>query len=616
MIEAKWSWIWPFVGATPVNQGLDTEMFDRTDYPYSETFVREAIQNSLDARLDSSSPVVISFTFHSAALENRAAFLQDAIEFRKKAGFAIPPEWQKGTVHWLAIEDFNAKGLGGDIRRRTSDFWNYWLNFGLSNKDGSGRGGRGIGRVTFLIASRIQTVIGFTRRSSDAQTAACGMCVLKPMEEGERFHSTHAYLAKAEDNSIYQLHEGADFHRGLEEVFNLTGYSRGPSASGLALIIPYPHIELTPDGIFASVIEHFSPAILGRTLVVKVNGKTLDENTIGDVAIEVAGRINSEAIREDVGRYISLIKACLFGEVTQLSISDLKSEFPALRGTAPIKKLQVAVERNEPVGIELVFPLERFGKIQSVSLRAAVAKAPPGKPPVDRLFREGMCLPDVRARAPGELDLLLLVDDPLLATYLNLCEGKAHLDLLESKEIKSKLDEAKFSGGSRVKRFVKNLPFELRTLLTPDIVDPDTSVFNAFFSIIDEKAGSEMGDGKKPTLPKPPPPPPPPPTTPALLVETLSDGFKIKANPKYSSWPVNVSIAIAYADGSRKPAWSELDFKPSDLEVMNHGCEVAFTKNVLQALNCGADFRVEIAGFDSKRELDTRIRVWKNAQTN
>lgn len=49
-----WKWIWPSVGAVPINQGLDTEMFDRLDYPYSETFVREAIQNTLDARLDPS----------------------------------------------------------------------------------------------------------------------------------------------------------------------------------------------------------------------------------------------------------------------------------------------------------------------------------------------------------------------------------------------------------------------------------------------------------------------------------------------------------------------------------------------------------------------------------
>src|SRR5438552_3544210 len=83
-----WKWIWPSVGATPISEGLDTEMFDRVDYPYSETFVREAIQNSLDARLNPDTPVVISFRFHSALLGPRRAFLAQAIEFRRKAGYA------------------------------------------------------------------------------------------------------------------------------------------------------------------------------------------------------------------------------------------------------------------------------------------------------------------------------------------------------------------------------------------------------------------------------------------------------------------------------------------------------------------------------------------------
>ncbi len=137
----SWSWIWPNVGATPIYQGLDSEMFDRTDYPYSETFVREAIQNSLDARLDQAKPVRVNFSFHSEGFESRRPFLEQVIEHRKKAGLDVPPEWGNGTVRWLLVEDFNSKGLRGALTSRVSDFWNYWLNFGLSNKDGAGRGG-------------------------------------------------------------------------------------------------------------------------------------------------------------------------------------------------------------------------------------------------------------------------------------------------------------------------------------------------------------------------------------------------------------------------------------------------------------------------------------------
>jgi hypothetical protein len=67
-MSAHWSWIWPSVGPTPTNDDLNSEMFDRADYPYTDTFVREAIQNSLDARLDENEPVVIRFNFHEGKL--------------------------------------------------------------------------------------------------------------------------------------------------------------------------------------------------------------------------------------------------------------------------------------------------------------------------------------------------------------------------------------------------------------------------------------------------------------------------------------------------------------------------------------------------------------------
>ena len=116
-----------------------------------------------------------------------------------------------------------------------------------------------------------------------------------------------------------------------------------------------------------------------------------------------------------------------------------------------------------------------------------------------------MSLPDVRSKNPGELDLILLVDDGHLATYLNFCEGKAHLDLLESKETSRKLDDHGFKGVG-VKRLIKSLPIELRLLLTPDVTEPDADVFDAFFSIpIVDPVGPRPPGGPDPRPPEPPP---------------------------------------------------------------------------------------------------------------
>ncbi|MBL3560241.1 hypothetical protein [Rhodovulum sulfidophilum] len=611
--DQLWTWIWPRVGPTPINQGLDSEMFDRTDYPYIETFVREAIQNSLDARLDDTRPVMVNFTFHEGSASGRRAFLEPVLAFRDKAGLDLPEEWFDDRVSWLVVEDFNSKGLSGDLTKRTSDFWNYWLNFGLSNKDGKGRGGRGIGRVTFLIASRLQSVIGYTRRHADGQHAVCGMAVLRAGQDGDDFLSTHAYLAAAENGSIYDLHAGDAFRTKTRDAFGFTGYD-GEYASGLGLAIPYPYPDLVPDGILAAAIENFAPAIMNGTLILNVDGRRLDAGSIAEIATDVSEHLNDAAIGEDAGRWLRLIRLGLSetSPHTVLLKDTLKSDLAALHKSAQIGKFQKKLtEDEEPVVLDLVFPLVRNGRSSGVTLRAVIGPTPHGFRPLDRLFREGMSLPDVRSKNPGQLDLILLVSPGELATYLNFCEGKAHLDLLESTDVKQKLAGQGFDG-VRVKRFVKTMPTELRLLFSPEITEPDAHVFDTFFSIPSDKPGRK----KKPKDNPDPPEPPPPPKPPVFKVDALTDGLCIRANPDFEDWPVNLTVTLAYADGTRRPSWSEYDFRLDDLKLEYEDCDIETTKNRVKALNCGPDCRIEITGFDTNRELDTSIRPWRHAQEN
>jgi len=504
-----WKWIWPRVGSTPISQNTDSEMFDRTDYPYTETFVREAIQNTLDARLDPARPAVISFKFHRGSAAAVRDFVGEAIDLRRQAALRVPSEWDRGEIDWLCIEDFNTKGLDGDLGDRLGNFWNYWLNFGLSNKDGHGRGGRGIGRVTFLIASRVQTVLGITRRMVDDVTAASGMVLLRAMRTREGLRSTHAYLAAAEnqEHSIFRLHDGKAFHSAVVQAFKLAGYTNSPNTSGLALAIPYPHEELTPDGILASSIEHFAPAILNGSLIVRVDDHLLDRGHIDAIAASVAERMNTGWLSEDVGRYLSLIRSAQHVKPQILDV-DIKKDLTSLRDRPEVIRFQKALASEQTVVFALRFDLTRGAATRKVILTIAAARTPESLRPIDRLFREGMSLPDVKSNSPGEIDAVILVDDDELATYLNFCEGKAHLDLLESKEVRAKLEEKGYRPLVSVKRFVKSLPAEMRKLLTPDITEPEIDVFDAFFSLPDTDAGKRKGPGGKPDVNPPPPPAP------------------------------------------------------------------------------------------------------------
>lgn len=612
-------WQWPSTGPTPVNYGLDTEIFDSEKFPHVQTFVREAIQNSLDARLDKSLPVRVRFGFHHGAVGSRVNFLGDLIKRKEQCGLVWPPEWKTGRMSWLVVEDSNTSGLNGDLGSRVSDFWNYWMNFGISNKSGAGRGGRGIGRITFLIASGISTVIGVTRRASDGSVAACGMSLLKPGIFGTDFKSSYAYLAKVPSGDVYRLYDEPEFIQSLVEGFSIADYTTAGS-SGLSLIIPFPHQNLTADGIIAAAIEHFAPAIISRSLVIEVDNEVIDHTSIDNQALRVAPAFPTGSMREDPLRQLELIRHSTDKPTFVVDVDRPSARLEEAVSPEQLELMRKEFATGERLCIGIDIPLTRNG-IKSVSrVCAAIAHTPKGRKSIDLFFREGMCLPEVAARHAAEVDLIIQSNAGELVSYLNFCEGKAHLGLIENKEVRAKLVENGFLDGYVVKRFVRRLMDELRAMALPDTSQPDATVFSGYFSIPKRSPDTTQKPGgsgtKNPDSPLPPPPPPPVPKQPNIfLVDELPDGFRVRANPDQQNWPAHMRAEVVFADGSRSPKWSEYDFELNNMTVVRQGAagQETMKKNVLIVRDCGPDFAIEIRGFGETRELITTVRGFRNA---
>lgn len=90
------AWQWPSVGAAPVHYGLDSEIFDTERFPHIQTFVREAIQNSLDARFDKTKPVCVRFTFHKTDTGGSLRFYRTLKPRRRFAVCAGPMNGVQG----------------------------------------------------------------------------------------------------------------------------------------------------------------------------------------------------------------------------------------------------------------------------------------------------------------------------------------------------------------------------------------------------------------------------------------------------------------------------------------------------------------------------------------
>ncbi len=611
------TWHWPDAGATPVNYGLDTEIFDSEKFSYVQTFVREAIQNSLDARQDINKPVYMRFAFGEKALGSRKRFFSDLEEKKRACSLPWPDAWGEGRISWLVVEDSNSSGLQGDLTRRDSDFWNYWLNFGISNKTGEGRGGRGIGRITFLIASGISTVIGITRRAADGQVAACGMSLLKPGYVGDDFKTSYAYLAPQPEKSIYRLYSDGAFLSEISEAFETTDYVED-GTSGLSLIIPYPHKSLSADGILASAIEHFAPAIISGSLEITAGTQLLNAASIDAQAKRVAQDFtDGSAFRNDPVRVLELIRKSAGAADATITANSLNSRLSETIGPELKEELRKKFNDGGSLTLRIEVPVTRNGKSSVSYLDAALGQAPHEQKPADLFFREGMCLPEVTASSPADVDLVVRSASGELATYLNFCEGKAHLGLNENEEVKAKLRENGFSQGVSLKRFVRRLMADLRAIVLPDADKPDATAFSSFFSVSKPDSDGKKSGTKGVTKPDQPPPPKPEPVAPKpriFIVDELEDGFRIRGNPAYEKWPVKLRAEVAYADGTRRPRWSKHDFQFERLALeQSGGGKLTISKNQLTCEDCTGDFTLEVRGFDGRRELVTNIRAVQNA---
>lgn len=607
-VSAALAWQWTSVGPNPVNYGLDGETFDSETAPHLQTFVREAVQNSLDAREDESQPVKVRFTFHAKKLEAERHLFGDLLEKKRVCDLDWPDEWNDDEMSWLCVEDSNTSGLLGDLKSRSSDFWNYWLNFGLSNKDGSGRGGRGIGRVTFLLASRINTVVGITRRL-EGDVAVCGMSLMKPIEIGEDFKSNYSYFARGESGNIFDLYEKKEIIY-IVNHFEIQDYIENITP-GFSLIIPYPHRTIDPDGLIAAAIEHFGPAILNENLVVEVDGRVLNKESIFELAANVSSHFGDDAFKHESSRVLDLMKRSLGSSDVDLSI-----EKPSARLMGNVSEELRAQLRQQFIEtgkllVAINLDVRRNGTSSVSTLHAAIEDSKSASRPYDGFFREGMLLPKVSAKNLADVDLFVRSDEGELATYLNFCEGKAHLDLLENPEVRSKLRAEGFEDGVALKRFVKSLMEDLRALVLPDADEPDAALFSGFFSTPGDEASRTKRQRRKKVVEIVDPPLP---RIQVFKVDELSDGFAVSANSEFQDWPVHMRAEVSYADGSRSPKWNKYDFSLKDLEITTNDCvEPRLQRNQIYCRDCGPNFRIEVRGFDSRRELVTNVRPTRDA---
>lgn len=151
-----------------------SENFKKTPYA---SIVREAIQNSLDERLDATYPLEMAFSIKELTADNFPNFfeiekhIQGCLEFYKDSRDIYSPmidylyqvRQNRYTIPYIQISDYNANGMPFNIENHNdpkSPFVAFVRAAGLSTKRSDNAGGSfGFGKAAYFYLSPIRTIL-------------------------------------------------------------------------------------------------------------------------------------------------------------------------------------------------------------------------------------------------------------------------------------------------------------------------------------------------------------------------------------------------------------------------------------------------------------------------
>ncbi|GAB3085155.1 hypothetical protein [Pedococcus soli] len=326
----------------------------------SEAVVRECIQNSLDARSDSDTPVRVHLELRLVATEiiPDIAGLRDAAaracteagNLQGAGSLKVALETAKQEEVWvLAVSDFGTRGLEGSeaVDDEQSPLSILTRGSGASSDQGSRGGSFGIGSAVGTMASAMSTVLYRTRRASDPDVIIAGYTRLASFHDANR-------VRRRGEGFLTSSHVHGDFKYMRNEAL-FPGFSQRLAPGTDVFILGY--VDAAADRelykVRNAVAANFFAAIDGGKLIVEGGSEagtwTLDSGSLPEVMSSV-DELRSEVLpfykalkdpRPIVGRLPGL------GEVSLHIYEDDTLGHP--RGTwtmrSPLMKIDTFVHR-------------------------------------------------------------------------------------------------------------------------------------------------------------------------------------------------------------------------------------------------------------------------------
>ena len=498
----------------------------------------------------------------------------------------------------MVIEDFGTTGLKGAVDvKDDGQFCGFWRRFGRSNKKQAQGGRWGLGKLVFPSASQVRTVVGLTRRASDASSWLMGQAILRNHQiDGVEKDSVGFWCDATAPRKGMPTNDPA-LCRAVSAEAGLTRTDE----PGLSLIVPHVLADIEPAHLMAATIRNYYYPILTGKLVVEVDGTVIDaasfEAVTTSLGSEVVPTWMLTFVRELQARRDTAPDVRLTTEWQSTTITG------ALLGPETTEHLRQAFKAGGMLSVRAPLSITPRGDGPIAShVDLFLKSAKPGERAQTLVVRGAITVPTEGKRATlMETHAALEARHEAISRLLGDAENPAHTQWNERAE---KLRNG-WQGGGMVLRRVRAALHELHAVVFDRLDQEDADAFLEFFSIPKATRGNKGATdspGKPNDLPEPRPLP--------FRIERKAGGFSIVSHSAVAPEPLPLKLHIRCAydvlSGNPFRRYSEYDFSffSHDLqfEKVNADCwPTDFNEFDLVARK--TEFRVDIVGFDQHRDI-------------
>lgn len=599
-----------------------------------EALVREGIQNSLDARRSCEKVMVrIRVSGTNAAVKRQAVapFLVALDEHLQAPGNGlreIPAHGDNCPV--LVFEDFGTTGLLGDPAEwkpasgSPNHFYHFFRAEGRSDKGGKDIGRWGVGKQVFPRASRINSIFGLTVRDEDKKKLLMGMAVLKSHDVNGTRYAPDGWLGRPSangDEGLVLPIEDPDLIGSFSKAFDV---QRGDDP-GLTIVVPWCDLDLTDENLVRAVLRgYFWPILRGQLEVIVETGSI---QTILDASsLENEIRKIGNDLEREIHPLVELAKwAGSLGEsdFVMLSSPDASRAWQWSRDLFPeasLSDMRNRYERGDKIAIRVPVSVREKNQLPRDSFfdvflyRDGTEQS--GRPV---LIREGIIIPDVRAPRTRGVRSLVNAEDVPIAAFLGDSENPAHTQWQK--------DGANFRGkyvsGASDLQFVIRSVHEIVNIICEQDKKEDRTLLSDLFSIPAPQEEQESrtrekkkpeDKGKEPDEPTPPEPRPRP-----FIIDRIEGGFAVRNGDMNGSPPpralvIRAAYQVRRGNPFKKYHPADFDFSQRMKAHLKGATVLEKKENRLLVKIDTSDFRIEVTGFDPKR--DVRVEVRRHEDNN